>query len=354
MNKHQRKGFSETTVPACPLNLTNIEKAAESIDPVFLHSPQYEDGALNAALGRRVVVKVETANPIRSFKGRGADLFARSLDPRQTIVCASAGNFGQAMAYTGRSRGIPVEVFVARDVNPVKAERMRALGAKVTVCDGDFDLAKRSAREMAADHPECIFVEDGTEDGISEGAGTIGVELLAAGTIDTVVVPLGDGALITGIAAWIKDRSPRTKIIGVCPEAAPAMLHAWREARGMAQLPSLPHTSRSSQEGRPLAELGSNQSAHTIADGIEVRVPVQASIEKMKNLVDEIVLVNDDALIEAMRLSASTLGLVLEPSGAAGLAAIRRHELPGERLATILTGSNIHPQMLAKLVDSPL
>ena len=93
-----------------------------------------------------------------------------------------------------------------------------------------------------------------------------------------------------------------------------------------------------------------NQPAHTIADGIEVRVPVQKAVEKMKNLV--IVLVNDDTLVEAMRLSASALGFVLEPSGAAGLAAIRHHELPGERLATIMTGSNIHPQMLAKLVDS--
>jgi threonine dehydratase len=337
-------------VPACPLNLSNIEKAAQSIDSVFLHSPQYEDGTLNAALRRRVLVKVETANPIRSFKGRGADFFARSLDPRQKIVCASAGNFGQAMAYAGRSRGIPVEVFVARDVNPAKADRMRALGAKLTLCDGDFDVAKLNARQLAADHPECIFVEDGAEDGIAEGAGTIGVELLAAGTIDTVVVPLGDGALITGIAAWIKDRSPRTQIIGVCPEATPAMLHAWREARGMRQVAGLPHTSGSAAS--PLPELESKQSTHTIADGIAVRVPVPTSVENMKNLVDDIVLVNDDALIAAMRLSASALGLVLEPSGAAGLAAIQRHALPGERLATILTGSNIHPEMFAKLVDS--
>jgi threonine dehydratase len=95
-----------------------------------------------------------------------------------------------------------------------------------------------------------------------------------------------------------------------------------------------------------------NQLTHTIADGIEVRVPVQKSVENIKNLVDEIVLVDDDALIEAMRLSTSALGLVLEPSGAALLAAIRSHDLPGERLATILTGSNIRPQMLAKLVDS--
>ena len=92
--------------------------------------------------------------------------------------------------------------------------------------------------------------------------------------------------------------------------------------------------------------------AHTIADGIEVRVPVKKAVENIKHLVDDIVLVSDDALIDAMRLSASTLGLVLEPSGAAGLAAIRRHQLPGERLATILTGSNIHPQMLTSLIDS--
>ncbi len=321
-------------MPTPVVNLANIEKAAQSIDRVFLHSPQYEDGTLNAALRRRVVVKVETANPIRSFKGRGADFFARSLDSKQKIVCASAGNFGQAMAYVGRSRGIPVEVFVAHDVNPAKAGRMRALGAKVTLCDGDFDLAKMNARRWAVDHPECIFVEDGAEDAITEGAGTIAIELLAATTVDSVIVPLGDGALIAGIAAWIKDRSPGTQIIGVCPEASPAMLHAWRTAPGMAEPPSTPHISQ------------------TIADGIEVRMPVQKSVEKLKSLVDDIVLVSDDELIEAMRLSASVLGLVLEPSGAAGLAAIRSHELPGDRVATILTGSNIHPQMFARLVDS--
>jgi threonine dehydratase len=197
----------------CLLNLANIEKAAQLIDPVFLHSPQYEDGTLNAALGQRVLVKVETANPIRSFKGRGADFFARSLDPKQRIVCASAGNFGQAMAYVGRSRRIPVQVFVANDVNPAKADRMRSLGAKVTLSEGNFDVAKENARRHAAEHPECVFVEDGAEDAITEGAGTIGVELVAAGAIDTVVVPLGDGALITGIAAlaqrplpWGSDR----------------------------------------------------------------------------------------------------------------------------------------------------
>lgn len=321
-------------VSTSPLNLAYIEKAARTIDPVFLHSPQYEDGTLNAALGRRVLLKVETANPIRSFKGRGADFFARSLDARQKIVCASAGNFGQAMAYAGRSQGIPVEVFVAHDVNPAKAERMRALGAKVTLCDGDFHRAKEEARRLAADNSDCIFVEDGAEDAISEGAGTIGIELLAGGAIDTVIVPLGDGALINGVAAWIKHHSRHTRIIGVCPEATPAMLHAWREARAMSALP-----------------VSHGGATRTIADGIECRVPVKKSVAMMKDVVDDIALVSDDELIAAMRLAASTLGLVLEPSGAAGLAAIRRYELPGERLATILTGSNIHPQIFAKLVE---
>jgi threonine dehydratase len=339
-------------MPTHSLNLANIEEAAQSIDPVFLHSPQYEDVTLNAALKRRVLVKVETANPIRSFKGRGADFFARSIDLKHKIVCASAGNFGQAMAYVGRARGIPVEVFVANDVNPTKAARMRSLGAKITLCDGDFDEAKRNARQKATEHPECIFVEDGAENAIAEGAGTIGVELLAAGTIDVVVVPLGDGALITGIAAWLKDRSPLTQIIGVCPEATPAMLHAWREARGVRQVPAIPQTYPSPRGESLLEGTGMNQAAHTIADGIEVRVPVQRAVEMIKDLVEDIVVVNDDELIEAMRISASVLGLVLEPSGAAGLAAIRRHELPGERLATILTGSNIHPQIFANLVDS--
>jgi threonine dehydratase len=310
------------------IDLANIEKAATLIDPVFLHSPQYEDCTLNAALDRRVLVKVETANPIRCFKGRGADFFVRTLDRKQRIVCASAGNFGQAIAYAGRARDIAVEVFAATDVNPAKADRMRALGAKVTLAGSDFEAAKQNARQHAAGHPDCIFVEDGADDAITEGAGTIGIELLASGPIDTVVVPLGDGALINGVSAWIKNRSPNTQVIGVCAEGSPAMFESWTKGRAVA------------------AE------AHTIADGIAVSAPVPKSVELMKKLVDEIVLVNDESLIEAMRLSLSALGLLLEPAGAAGLAAIRRHNLPGDRLATMLTGSNIHPQILDALIGS--
>lgn len=317
-----------TSVRATELNLANIEKAASIIDPVFLNSPQFIDQQLCAALGRRTIVKVETVNPIRSFKGRGADFLIRGLDARQKVVCASAGNFGLAMAYAGRNRGMAVEVFVPTDVNPMKAARIRSLGAAVKVVGADFEDAKTHARELADRQPGCIFVEDGEDPAISEGAGTIGVELLRSGSIDTIVVPVGDGALITGVAIWVKEHSPKTKIIGVSASGAPAMDKSWRA-------------------GRPIA----TERADTIADGIAVRAPIAKSVGRMKHLVDEMVLVDDSQLVEAMRLAASTLGLLLEPAGAAGLAAIRAHDLPGERFATVLTGSNVRPELMAQVLS---
>jgi threonine dehydratase len=308
------------------LNLENIEEAARVIDPVFLDSPQFEDEQLCATLGRRVVVKVETTNPIRSFKGRGADYLFSKLDPKMKVVCASAGNFGQAVAYAGRKRGMAVEVFVPTDVNPLKVKRMESFGANVTISGADFDAAKQNARQQAAAKSECLFVEDGEDPAICEGAGTIGRELLRMGDIDTFVIPLGDGALITGIGAWVKQHSPKSKIIGVCPAGAPAMEQSWRA-------------------GKVINLTGT----HTIADGIAVGAPVARSLERMRNVVDDIVLVEDSQLLDAMRLAVSTLGIILEPSGAAGLAAIRRHDLPGDRLATVLTGGNVHPDLMANV-----
>jgi threonine dehydratase len=309
------------------LKLANIEQAARVIDPVFRNSPQFVDEQLCAALRRRTIVKVETANPIRSFKGRGACFLMHGLDPKLKVVCASAGNFGQAVAYAGRRRGMAVEVFVPTDVNPNKVARMKALGATVSIIGADFDAAKQHARRMAAEDKRCVFVEDGEDPSISEGAGTIGIELLLAGSIDTIVLPVGDGALITGVATWVKEHSRQTKIIGVCATGSPAMAQSWRAGKAI-----------------------STGDTTTIADGIAVSAPIARSVERMRALVDDMVLVDDAQLLDAMRLSASTLGLVLEPAGAAGLAAIQAHSLPGDVLATVLTGSNIHPQLLAKLL----
>ncbi|MER5263710.1 pyridoxal-phosphate dependent enzyme [Actinosynnema sp. NPDC002837] len=298
------------------IDLDNIARAAETIDPVFRGTPQYVDEQLGAALGRRVLVKVETVNPLRSFKGRGADFMGATLPPGRPVVCASAGNFGQAVAYVGRTRGFPVEVFVSRAAVRDKVRRMKSLGASVIEVPGDFTAAKDAAREHAQ-RVGAIFVEDGRDVAVTEGAGSIAVELLRAGRFDTAVVPVGDGALITGMARWIKEHSPDTRVVGVCAEGAPAVARAWA--------------------GRPVADTPID----TIADGIAVRVPVPAAIPRLRALVDDMVLVSDDAIRDAMALARGALGLVLEPAGAIGLAAIAVADIPGETIATVLTGGNV-------------
>ncbi|MCE6994203.1 pyridoxal-phosphate dependent enzyme [Saccharothrix sp. S26] len=299
------------------IDLDNIARAAETIDPVFRGTPQYVDEQLCAALGRRVLIKVETVNPLRSFKGRGADFMGATLPPGRPVVCASAGNFGQAVAYVGRRRGFPVEVFVSESAVRDKVRRMKSLGAAVTEVPGDFTGAKDAAREHAQ-RTGAVFVEDGRDVAITEGAGSIAVELLRAGTpIDTAVVPVGDGALITGMARWLKEHSPTTRVVGVCAEGAPAVARAWA--------------------GRPVADTPID----TIADGIAVRVPVPAAIPRLRALVDDMLLVPDDAIREAMALARTTLGLVLEPAGAIGLAAVATADIPGETIATVLTGGNV-------------
>jgi threonine dehydratase len=311
------------------LSLSRIEEASRTIDPVFLHTPQYEDALLGAALGRHVVVKVETANPLRSFKGRGADFLMGRLEPGPTIVCSSTGNFGQAIAYAGRRRNRAVEVFVPENINPVKLARMRSFGARVTLAGRDSAAAEAAAREHVAAAADRVYIEDGRETAIAEGAGTIGIELVAAAPFDAIVVPVGDGALITGIARWVKHRAPATRVVGVCARGAPCMVESWRARRPV-----------------------STSTSDTIAEGIEVRVPVPESVARLVELVDDMVMVDDDDLLDAMRLSVETTGILLEPSGAAGLAAIRKQLVPGDRMATVLTGSNLRPEHLRWLAST--
>ncbi|MCP9947614.1 threonine ammonia-lyase [Actinomadura madurae] len=310
------------------LDLARIEKAMQVIDPVFLHTPQYVDEQLCQALGgRAVTVKVETANPVRSFKGRGADLMLSTLAPGTPVVCASSGNFGQAIAYAGRSRGMPVEVFVSETINPRKRERMETFGAEIIVAGGDGASAREAAAAHARRHPDRVYLQDGVQAAIAEGAGTIGVELTrgapsAGGPgFDAVVLPVGDGALINGVGRWMKEHAPGTRIVGVNVEGAPSMLESLRAGRAVCI-----------------------DRARTFADGIAVRNPPEASVRRARALVDEITLVTDEAIAAAMELAAHTLGIVLEPAGAAGLAAIAEGMVPGDRLATVLTGANPRPE----------
>lgn len=305
--------------PVTDLSLDAIARAARDINPVFRNSPQFEAEALGRALGARVLLKVETVNPIRSFKGRGTDFYVRSLrSAPPKLVTASAGNFGQGLAFAARARGIALDVFAAINANPLKVARMRQLGATVELAGRDFDDAKDHARAHA-ERLGVPFVEDGREPAIAEGAGSMAVELAAwPEPITVAVVPLGNGALLGGIATWLRHVSPSTRIVGVCAANAPAMRDSLRA-------------------GHPVQTMEAN----TIADGIAVRVPVPEALACLAPVVDDVVLVSEGALRQATAMIETETGLVAEPAGAAGIAALIEHQHLREGLvATPLCGSN--------------
>jgi threonine dehydratase len=296
------------------LSLTRIAAAIDEIDPVFLRTPQFVSEDLSAALGREVVVKTETLTPIGSFKGRGTWLLAAQLDPARTWVCSTAGNFGQGLAYAARARHATVHAFVSAEVPAAKVARMRALGAHVQTSE----RPESAAREHAAASGDRLLVVDGLHPELAEGAGTIAIELEASGPFDVAVVQIGDGALISGVARWLKATTPRTRVVGVCASGAPAMAESFAA-------------------GRAIYTPGTD----TIATALAISEPVPESLARVLALVDEIVLVDDDDLRSAQQLIAGSLGVLVEPAGAAGVAALAAHgaRLPRGRAAVLLTGA---------------
>ncbi|SRR5216683_2586343 len=198
------------------------------------------------------------------------------------------------------------------------------MGAEVRLFGSDFDQAKEEARRFA-EYTRARFIEDGREPEIAEGAGTIAVELWRpAKRFEALLVPLGDGALVAGIGRWMKTHSP---IVGVCAAGAPAMAMSWREGK-----------------------VRTTETTSTIADGIATRVPVPESLLNLAGLMDEVLLVEDKSLVEAMRLVFRYHGLVIEPAGAAGLAAAitYKEQFQGARVATPLRGGNLTSEQIRR------
>jgi threonine dehydratase len=275
------------------ISYAEIERAVAHIDPVFLRTPQFECEPLRAVLGARVALKIETLNPIRSFKGRGAELLVSRRDAATPLVCASAGNFGQAMAYACRRRSIALTVFASTRANPFKIERMRDLGAEVVLAGEDFDGAKTAARAAAAAAPAC-FVEDGADVETVLGAGTIGLEWAEfTQPLDALLVPLGNGALFNGVARAFEKHSPHTRRIAVQAAGAPAL-----------------------------------------AD--------------MQGLADEMFLVREASILEAMRLLHRHAGIVAEPAAAVGIAAMleNRDRFRDQLVGTIVCGGNLATEQM--------
>jgi threonine dehydratase len=322
--------------PPHRLSLAQIARSALVIPPEFLHSPQYNCEPLSDELGCQLTIKLDFANPIRSFKGRGASFFVSEMQRRgdkRAIVCASAGNWGQAMAYVCRSYGLPITIYASVNANPLKVARMKALGAGVRQEGIDFDAAKDAAKAYAQ-RINGWMVEDGLEAEISEGHGTIAMELLANGSkdaaaFDGVTIPLGNGAMLNGMARWFKAASPATRVLGVCAANAPSMEQSWRQ-QSVIETPT----------------------ADTMADGIAVRVPIPEAVHDMQGLVDDVLLIDEAHIAQAMRLVYQHAGLLLEPAGAVGVAAIVAHRahFAGQRVATVLCGSNVQPEFFQSIL----
>ncbi|HLG76926.1 MAG TPA: pyridoxal-phosphate dependent enzyme [Ktedonobacteraceae bacterium] len=307
------------------LSLEHIAEAARTIDPVFMRSPQFLCEPLSELPDIALVLKVETLNPIRSFKGRGADFLVSRVPPGTSLVCASAGNFGQAMAYACRKRGVQLTVYAATSANVLKVERMRSLGATVVLSGKDFDDAKLEARH-AARTTGARFVEDSLDIETLTGAGTIGLELLELpGPLDALLVALGNGALFTGVARVIKECCPQVQMIAVQAAGAPAMVESWRAGQIIV-----------------------HDQIQTIADGIGVRLPIPQALEDIRDLIDRAILVQEDSLLRAMRLLHQHIGIVVEPSAAVGVAALLEQPdaFRGKTIGTIVCGSNLTTEQM--------
>lgn len=315
------------TIPE--LTVEAIRAAHDRIDPAFTHSPQYVHEGLSRRLGVPVIVKVETVNPIRSFKGRGTWIVVHALaeegrvGPGRAFVAASAGNFGQGVAYAARALGVPVVIFASNRANPGKVERMRALGATVTQVGEDFDDA-RGASEAYAAAEDAELLVDGDDPRISMGAATLATELtdaVAAGHLPSpavIAVPVGNGALINGVGGWLRATSPTCQVVGVQAEAAPAMTLSWRA-------------------DRPI----DTPTAATFADGIAARVAIPSAVGLMRGRVDDMVLLSEDALRAAQDELSGELGITVEGAAAASWAGLLAGGTPAGPAVLIVTGSNV-------------
>jgi threonine dehydratase len=306
-----------------------IRAACGTIDPVFLGSPQFVHDGLTARLGSPVVVKVETVNPIRAFKGRGTWVAVQGLagegriGPGRPVVVASAGNFGQGVAYAGRALGIPTVVFTSRHANRAKIARMRALGATVLEEGQDFDDARGASEQFAIETGAELLV-DGDDPRIAQGAATLGLELtdaIDAGDLPPIAVasvPVGNGALIDGVGGWLRHASPSTRVVGIQAERADAMTRSFNAGRAI-----------------------DSERADTYADGIASRVAIPRAVELMFGRVDEMRTVAEAALHDAQAELTDALGITVEGAAAASWAGLLAAPRPVGAALVIITGSNV-------------
>jgi threonine dehydratase len=249
------------------------------------------------------------------------------------MVCASAGNLGQALAYSGRRRGLEVTVVAARTANPLKLRQIAAFGADVRRGGEDIEDARSLAREIA-DTDGTYLVEDSLDLATCEGAATIGLELVRDDPqLDIVLVSVGGGAMASGVGYVMRALAEHVDVIGIQPAGAPAMALSWRQGTVV-----------------------ETDTIETIADGVAGRFPIPEVLGDLLVVLDDVVLVGEDSIKAGMRMLYEHAGLVVEPSAALGVAAVLEdpERFAGRRVTTILCGSNVGPADFARWVLEPL
>jgi len=319
------------------ISLELISSAEKLLRPVMNYSPLQFSQTFSDMAGCSVYLKPECLQKNGSQKIRGAYyMFSQfSKGQRARGVCTfSAGNWAQGAAYAGSMLDIPVTVVMPENANPKKAEATRAYGGEVILFGRNSNELFQKAQELSLQHGT-IFINPLENPDLMIGLGTLGLEILEERSeLEAIVVPIGGGGLIAGIASAVKEMKPDMKVYGVQPEGADAM-------------------ARSLQEGT-VVEL---DRVETIADGLAVKKPHQNPFQIIEKRVDDVVLVSDDEISEAIFLLLERAKLLVEPAGAASLAAVifkRIPELADRKVAVLLTGGNIDFQLLMKILSSHL
>lgn len=314
-------------------SLSTIGEAQKYLAKYFAPTRLIGAPFLTRKTGKGVFLKLETELPTGSFKVRGAfwALAQRMRRGRvREVVASSTGNHGAAVAYAAKEFGIAAKIFLPTNCNPVKRGRIEALGAAI-VESGGGDLA--SAFELASEYakqPDVFFLNDATDADLPGGPATIACEILEQlPQASAIFVPMGDTALIRGIAAASKQIAPQVRIIGVQAERAPAYYLSWKEGKVVG-----------------------TETCDTIADGLATRTPEAANVREVKSLVDDVVLVSEEDMLRAIEVLLMGEHVLAEPAGAASTAALLKSSGDcGERPVLIVSGANISRDVLKRAIS---
>jgi threonine dehydratase len=319
------------------IGLKDIEAARARIGGVVKATPCQRSRVFSDELGADAWFKYETLQFTGSFKVRGAYNKIASLpadEVRRGVITASAGNHAQGVAFSAALAGVPSVIVMPVTTPLIKIENTRRLGGEVVLAGEIFDEAYEEALRLERERG-LAFIHPFDDEQVMAGQGTIGLEILEqAPGVEVIVVPVGGGGLISGIAAAVKEMKPSARVYGVQTAAAPAMAESLREGRVLL---------------RPVER--------SVADGIAVKRPGERTFEHIRRFVDGIVTVAEDDIRTAIIRLLETGKTVAEGAAATTLAAMTRHLIPdtaGRRVAMVLSGANIDIALLSRIIDRHL